>query len=174
MTYLDAQAPVHKVAPALFAGAALFLASAMSISGLNVLGMRFGFGFLPILVLAIWPRQANTLLSLGFVFFAGLFADWAIGGILGQSALIFVLIWGLLRPELRDAPFAPFRLFLMWLAICGLALLVLTLTGYFVHGVFPDLASPGRQMILATFILPLALILRRLLAKRFTDSDDWG
>lgn len=174
MTFLDVQAPQRKIFPAIVAGIALLLAGSVSIAGLNIFGLRTGFGFIPLLVLAIWPRQANALVSLGFVFLAGLFTDWATGGIYGQWALTFVLIWGFLRPELRGSPYSPLSFFLVWLAICGLALVTLSMTGYFVFGIFPDLSVLGRQMILATICLPAAILLRRGLAMRFSDREDWG
>ena len=174
MTYLDVQAPLRKKTPAVVAGVALFLAGAISIAGLNVFGERVGLGFIPYLVLAIWPRRANTLVSLGFVFFGGFFTDWSSGGIVGQSSLIFVLIWGFLRPELRSSPFSPVGLFLVWLAICGLALVVMFLSGMFVLGVQPDFAVLGRQMILATALLPLFLLMRRGVEMRFSDREEWG
>lgn len=174
MTYLDVQAPTRKVWPALLAGLSLFIAGATSIAGLNLFGAHVGFGFVPLLVLTIWPRRANLLLSLGLVFIAGLFTDWATGGVNGQWALVFVLIWGFLRPELRSSPFSPIVLFLVWLATCGLAIAILSLSGYFVFGILPDFASLGRQMILATLMLPLLMLLRRGLAMRFSDNDDWG
>lgn len=174
MTYLDVQAPTRNISSSIVAGLALIIAGALSIAGLNVFGARVGFGFIPLLVLAIWPRRANTLISLGFVFVAGLFADWSTGGITGQWALVFVLVWGFLRPELRSSPFAPFGLFCVWLATCGLALVVLSLSGYFVFGILPDFAALGRQMILASLLLPLFLLLRSGLVKRFSDNEDWG
>lgn len=174
MTYLDVQAPQRRLLPAFIAGFSLVLAGSMSVAGINLFGVRTGFGFVPLLVLAIWPRQANTLISLAFVFSAGLFTDWGTGGIYGQWALTFVLIWGFLRPELRSSPYSPLNLFLVWLATCGLALMVLSLTGYFVLEIYPDFVVLGRQMILATICLPAVMLLRRALAARFSDGEDWS
>ncbi|MEP3653533.1 MAG: hypothetical protein ABJO36_01440 [Litorimonas sp.] len=174
MTFMDVQTQNRKVLPAIVAGVALLIAASSSIAGLNMFGARIGFGFIPLLVLAIWPRRANTLISLPLVFLAGLFTDWATGGITGQWALLFVLVWGFLRPELRSSPFAPISLCLVWLATCGLAIVVLSASGYFVFGLWPDFAALGRQMIFATVLLPLFLLLRHGLALRFSDSEDWG
>ena len=174
MTYLNLQSPSRKIWPTIVAALALFIAAAASISGLNLFGAWLGFGFLPLVVLVIWPRRANRLISLALVFSAGLFTDWATGGIDGQWALIFVLIWGFLRPELRSSPFSPITLFLVWLATCGLALAVLTLSGYFVVGILPDFAAIGRQAIFATCLLPVFLLLRHGLAMRVNDNEDWG
>ena len=174
MTYYEMRAPIYKKLPAVIAGIALFLAGAVSIGGLNLFGGYFGFGFLPLLVLAIWPRHANSLLSLAFVFAAGLFTDWATGNILGQWALVFSLVWGVLRPELRSTPYSPIGISLIWLATCGLALVLLTISGWFVFRILPDFVSLGRQMILASLLLPLVLLLRHSLAKRFSERDEWG
>lgn len=174
MTYLDVQTQTRKVWPALVASLAVFLAGALSIGGVNLFGVHFGFGFIPFLIIAIWPRRAHRVISIAIVFFAGLFMDWATGGVVGQCALIFVLIWGFLRPELRASPFEPINLFLIWLAICGLALVVIFISGYFVFGILPDFAPLGRQMVLATVFLPLLMLLRYGLAVRFSDNEDWG
>lgn len=174
MTYLDVQAPTRKVLPALIAGLALFVAGALSIAGLNLFGAHVGFGFIPLLVITIWPRRAHTVISLALVFFAGLFTDWATGGIVGQCVLVYILTWGFLRPELRSSPFALIGIFSVWLATCGLALVIISLSGYFVFEILPDFAPLGRQMVLATVLLPLMLLLRHGLAARFSDREDWG
>ncbi len=173
MTYLDTQAPIRRIWPAVVAGISLLLASALSVGGLNIFGAFAGFGFLPLVIIAIWPRQANTILSLLFVFMAGIFTDWATAGVIGQWALVYSVIWGVLRPELRSAPYAPVSLLVFWLAICGLAILLLSVSGWFVFGIMPDLRSLGRQMILATFVLPLISLMRGVISRRFSDSEEW-
>lgn len=174
MSYLSAQTPNRKIWPTIVAGLALLIAVASSIAGLNLFGAWVGFGFIPLVILVIWPRRANRLVSLALVFFAGLFMDWATGGVDGQWALVFVVVWGFLRPELRSAPFSPVTLLSVWFAACGLALIILSLTGYFVIRVMPDFAVIGRQILLATCLLPLFLLLRQGLAMRAGDSEDWG
>jgi len=94
MTFLDVQTPQRKTFPALSAGISLFLASAFSIAGMNLFGVWMSFGFFPLLVLSMWPRQANTLISLTLVFLLGLFTDWASGAILGPLRA-FTVYFGL-------------------------------------------------------------------------------
>ncbi len=173
MTFLDAQAPIRRVWPAIIAGIALFLAGAVSIVGVTVFGFRAGFEFFPLLVLAIWPRDANRMVSLLLVFLGGIFTDWATGGIVGQWALVYTVIWGVLRPELRSAPYAFISLFLCWFATCGLAIILIGVSGWFVFSALPDFTSFGRQIIAATVALPIVLVLRGLLAKRFSDGEEW-
>jgi len=174
MTYLSVQNPVKKISPALAAGLALMIAAVISVSGVNVFGLYYGFGFLPLLVLLIWPKRANTLLSLAIVFLAGIFMDWATGGLRGQSSLIFVLVWGYLRPECRSAPFAPVSLFMIWILTCALAILVIAVSGYFVFGINPDFFPLLRQAILATLLFPLLILLRRMVVLRLNENDNWG
>jgi len=137
MTYYEMHAPIRKKTPAVLAGLALFIAGALSIGGINLLGAYAGFEFLPLLVLAIWPRNAHNLLSLAFVFAAGLFTDWATGVTVGQWALVFTVIWGVMRPELRSTPYAPLSFSAMWFAICGLSLVLVSVSGWFVKGIMP-------------------------------------
>lgn len=174
MTYFEMRAPVRKVLPALIAGVALILSGALSIGGVNMFGAYFGFSFVPLLVLTIWPRHANTGVSLIFVFLAGLFTDWGTGGIIGQWALVFLVIWGLLRPELRGLPFSPIGLLTAWIAICGLSFILLSVSGWFVFGVMPDFAALGRQAVSATLLLPVALLMRYIFAKRIGENEAWG
>ena len=174
MTFLGLQTPTKKMSPALIAGAALFLTAAMTISGLNIFGARFGFEFFPLLVLVIWPRRAHTLMSLTLVWFAGFFTDWATGDITGQWALIFILVWGFLRPEMREAPFAPVSLFCVWVLTCLVTMAILSIAGYFIYGILPDFTPLGRQMSLATLLLPIILLLRKAIVVRLKDYDEWG
>lgn len=174
MTYYDMQGPARKTLPAIVAGLALILSGALSIGGVNMFGAYFGFAFIPLLVLAIWPRHANTAVSLILVFLAGLFTDWGTGGILGQWALVFIVIWGLLRPETRSSPFSPIGFFFSWLTICGISFILLSLSGWFVFEILPDSTSLGRQIILATLLLPLALLLRQMIVWRIGENEAWG
>jgi hypothetical protein len=174
MTFYEMRAPVRKVLPAIVAGVALFLSSALSIGGVNLFGAYFGFGFIPLLVLTIWPRHANTGVSLLLVFLAGLFTDWGTGGIIGQWTLVYLVIWGFLRPELRAAPFSLSGLLLAWVAICGITFILIILSGWFVFGIMPDFATLGRQIVFASMMLPMALLSRYIFAKRISENEAWG
>jgi len=48
------------------------------------------------------------------------------------------------------------------------------LSGMFVLGIRPDFAVLGRQMILATVLLPVFLLMRRGIEMRFSDREEWG
>jgi len=174
VTFLSPQAPIRRTWPAIVAGSALVLAGALSIGGIHLFGAQFGFRFIPLLVLAIWPRKANTILSIIFVFFAGVFTDWAAGDVVGQQAFLFMLVWGFLRPELLNPTLSWSRSFLVWGGICCLAIFVTTLSGWFVYGIMPDFLAFGRQLVLATMLLPVVLIVRLILEKRYSDGEDWG
>lgn len=173
MTFRDAQAPVRSVKPALFAGLALFLGGALSIVSVNIWGQSISFAFIPLLVIAIWPRRANEIVSVTLVFAAGLFTDWASGGVTGQWALVFLMTWMLLRPELRDNAYSASQFITAWLAICGLALILLSLTGWFAYRILPDFMTFVRQIALVTVLLPLIFGLRHWLARLFGSDEDW-
>lgn len=174
MTFYEMRGLNPKVLPAIVAGLALLLSGAMTAGGVTLFGAYIGFGFLPLLVLTIWPRHANSIFSLVFVFSAGLFTDWGTGGIVGQWALVFLIIWGFFRPELRSSPFSPIGLVFVWCVTCGLAVIVLTLTGWFVYGILPDFMSFARQILLASLLLPVVVLLRYLIAKRIGENEAWG
>lgn len=173
MTFRESAVPIRSVWPAIFAGFALFLAGALSILSVRVLGLTAGFGFLPLTILAIWPRRASELASVILVFLAGIFTDWATGGVVGQWALTFTLVWMLFRPELREQPYAAVKLMLVWGLICGFAVLLLSISGWVVYRILPDPTSFALQILMATLLLPLVLLLRRWLAHLFGDADEW-
>jgi len=174
MSYYNLATPIRKIGPAISAGIALFFSGALSISGLNLFGSYIAFAFVPLTVLIIWPRRAHALLSIAIIFLAGIFTDWATGGLFGQWALTFIVVWALLRPELRSSPYAVLSLLFVWFIACALAALVVSVSGWFVYNTVPDLRSLGRQAVLATFILPLVLLLRFGVATLLGDNDDWG
>jgi cell shape-determining protein MreD len=146
----------------------------MSVLSLNVFNTSAGFGFVPLLVILLWPRRANGPISVAGVFIAGLFTDWATGGVLGQWALIYVLGFALLRPEIRNMPFAFLRALLAWFVLAGLAAVLLYASGQFVFGVPADVVAILRQILLATAILPFLLIIRNRLAGATGSSEQWG
>lgn len=173
MTYFGTQTPSRPVLPAVIAGIALILAGVLSVGGLNIFGARYGFGFCPLIVIAIWPRQAHNVLSVFLIFLAGIFTDWATAGVVGQWSLTLVVTWALMRPELRSEPFSPMSFGLIWFGICCLAVLLLTLSGRFVFGLFPDFSTFARQALIATLFLPVIMLLRAPLARLFSDGDEW-
>jgi len=117
------------------------------------------------------PTAKNpSCIECGALFILG--KRWAGGAILGQWALIFVLVWGFLRPEMRNSPYSPVKFILAWLAICALAFVVLSVSGYFVFGIMPDFHVFGRQIIMATICLPFILLLRGGLSRLFGDLED--
>mgnify|MGYP001115335226 CR=1 FL=1 len=174
MTFRDTQAPIRSIWAAIGAGLALLLAGALSIISVNLFGQNASFAFLPLIVIAIWPRRASEIASVIAVFAAGIFTDWATGGVVGQWALVFILAWMVFRPELRDQPYAFFQTLIIWVMICGLAIVLLSASGWFIYKVAPDYLALGRQVLLATAVLPFILLLRRWLAYFTGDADEWG
>jgi len=173
MTFYDMRGPSQKILPAIVAGLALTLAGAVSIGGVNMFGANFGFEFLPLIVLVIWPRDAHPIVSLIFVFAAGLFTDWGTGGIIGQWAVVFSIIWGFFRPELRSSPFSPISMIFVWLSVCLASSIVISLSGWFVFGIMPDFMALARQILLATLLLPIALFLRHVVSRRIGENEAW-
>ena len=174
MTFVDLQSSQRSVKLALAAGLLLAFLSAVSVLNVNVAGWRVGFGFVPLLVVLLWPRRANGPVSVAVVFLSGLFADWSMGGVVGQWALVYTVIFALLRAELRNEPFAFLRCFFAWLVAVGFVIILLFVSGHFVFGVLPDFGSLLRQAALGTAVLPFVLALRHWTARMAGATDDWS
>ena len=173
MTFRDVAAPIRSIPIAVFAGFILFVMGALSILSINIFGYELGFGFVPLLVLLIWPRRANEIVSLILVFLAGIFTDWGTAGAIGQSSLVYIVTWALFRPELRVEPYAIRSLIIIW-GLIGLLVSALILgTGLFIYRVVPDVQSLFLQFILASLIIPIFLLLRFWIVSRFINRDEW-
>lgn len=174
MSFRDVKTPTRSLPAALIAGVFLILAGAFSIVSINVLGKSASLGFLPLIVLVLWPRRANEMASIILIFLAGLFTDWAVGGVVGQSTLIFTIVWIFFRPEMREEPYAFLSLFIIWVLISLLAAALISAAGWFVYRVTPDIMALILQFSVATVMLPCFLLLRRWIAQLYGNGDEWG
>jgi len=174
MSFRDMSTPLRSLPAAIIAGVFLILAGAFSIVSVNVLGKSVSFGFLPLIVLVLWPRRASEMASIVMIFLAGLFTDWAVGGVIGQSTLIFTIVWMIFRPEMREDPYALFSLLIVWVLIGLLASALIIAAGWFVYRVKPDLVALILQFSLATIMLPCVLLLRRWVTRFYGNGDEWG
>jgi len=174
MTFRDVSAPIRSIWPAVFASLGLLLAGALSVISVSLFGQVASFAFLPLIVLAIWPRRANELASIAFIFLAGLFTDWASGGVPGQWVLVYTLVWMLFRPEMRDQPYAILRFIVIWILICGFATIILSLSGWVIYRVLPDFSAFAFQFVAASLPLPIILLLRHWLAHLSGDAESRG
>jgi len=174
MNFRHSSIVTRSIPAAMLAGLCLLLAGALSIVSVNIFGQIANFAFLPLIIILLWPRRASEIGSLIVIFIAGLFADWAIGGIIGQSSLIFTIVWMIFRPEMREDPYGFLRLIFIWCLVCILASALISLAGWFVYRVSPDIMAFCLQFFIATLILPFIFVLRRWTALRFAGGDEWG
>ena len=173
MTFRDVSVSNRSIPIALLAGLCLAVAGALSILSIRGFGQTFSFGFIPLLVLLIWPTRSNEIASLAIIFIAGVFTDWGTAGAIGQSSLIYICIWMLFRPEIRVDPYVFRRLFIVWVLIGIFSVILLSVTGVFIYRIAPDFKSFLTQFILATVFLPIVLGLRYWINARFFSREDW-
>ncbi len=173
MSFRDVSVPNRSVPIAVIAGLCLAMAGALSVLSISVFSQTFGFGFLPLIVLLIWPRRANEIASLITIFIAGIFTDWGTAGAIGQSSLLYTCIWMLFRPEIRIDPYVFRRLIIVWVLIGVFSILLLSSSGLFIYRVLPDFRSFLTQFILATVLLPIVLSIRYWIFIRFVSRDEW-
>ena len=154
------------------ATAALFLACVISVLHINLPGGAISFQLLPLLIISLWPRGINSILTIITFFLMGLFMDWGSQGALGQWAVIYLSLFAIMRPDRRDRPLSVFfsiKAWLMGVLIGGCALIV---TGWFAYGIGPNFIVLFQQALLVTILIPAILFLRYILVYLMTDPSD--
>lgn len=152
---------------------ALFFCALASVISLRLFGAGVSLTWLPLIVVALWPRDIFPSLSLAIVFSVGLFVDWANAFAPGQWALCYAVCLYVLKPWNRQKRLrAPGALVNAVIATL-ISMAVLLVTGRFVYGVWPDPKALALGAALALVILPIVMLLRRSVWRWLTDPDDW-
>lgn len=172
MAVVSNTAPVRRnshLVPAVLALAVCGLVSPLHVT---LFGASWPLIWLPLAVVALWPRQASALPSAVLLLLGGLWVDWATLGAPGQWALVFLVTYAVMRPDQSE----PRRGLISAYARAGLALLVavpvLALVGRGVYGVWPDWLVLGRGVSVMLLALPAIALIRDLLAGRASRYDD--
>lgn len=153
---------------------ALMIASIISFMSVKVSNQSVSLTWLPLLLIAMWPRYISPIWSVVLCLLFGLFVDWGSAGAPGQWALVYLSCYAFLRPEKRGEKLSILRAILNWLVVCFVAFVVFSVTGKIVYGEWPKLNYFAEQAGLATLLLPVAFMLRQSLRYFLTDPDERG
>jgi len=82
---------------ALNSGAGLCLAALLAAMTFNVFGNPVSLYFVPIIILFLWPSNADISLSYLLIFIGGLIMDLMTGSLLGGWSLFFLLMFMFIR-----------------------------------------------------------------------------
>ena len=170
MTFVN-QTPVRRNGHLVPAALALAAAGLLCVLHLRLFGSSWPLLWLPVTVVALWPSRVGPVLSAVALVAGGLWVDFATLGAPGQWPLVFLMIYAIIRPDQRPAPDG-FVSGLSRVAVALiLAVVVIGVTGRVVYGVWPDVTSVGRGVLVAMLLSPL-VILGRAAATRAVSGDD--
>ena len=136
--------------------------------GVGLGNLTLSLWLVPLLAIHLWPRYASTGWSVLLILAVAFAADLAGGLRLGTSALLALLLFGAIRPDLRPDDIGELRMWLTFsVAILALVSLVALATG--------EWRSPLGLLIdalVAIALFPLVFRLLRLLRGRGGDSRE--
>lgn len=142
----------------------LAVASLVSAVHIDLFGTTWSLLWLPFLIVALWPRRAHPLVTAVILFLAGLWLDWATLGAPGQWALVFLITFAILRPDLEARPRGVLAAYRRFGAALLLGVPVFIVTGWLVYRAWPDWISLVKGVSLAALILPVISFLRDRIA----------
>ena len=170
MTFAS-QTPVRRNGHLVPTALALAVTGLLCVLHLRLLGASWPLLWLPVTVVALWPSRVSPVLSALVLVAGGLWVDFATLGAPGQWPLVFLMIYAVIRPDQRAAPNGLVSGLSRVAVALIIAVAVLGLTGRIVYGVWPDVTSIGRGVLVAMLLSPLA-IAGRAAATRAMSGDD--
>jgi len=138
-----------------------FILSLLGIISFSAFGYQVSLQWLPLLAIALWPRNATPIVSVIAILLLGLFQDWLGYGVPGQWAFVYLLLFIIIRPFERLKPLHFGQASMLWLMSSIFTAVTLTLTGRLIYGVWPDFARLLAPAFTATVLFPIFWILRQ-------------
>lgn len=152
----------------------LFICSILSVLHVNLPGGSVSLLLLPLLIVSLWPRGVNSIVSIVTFFLMGMLVDWGTNGAVGQWAMIYLAIFTVLRPDRREQSVN----FLGAIGLWGLGLMIgivmLIVTGWLAYGALPNFISLMKQAMLVSVLMPLVVAIRSVTRYLLTDPHDRG
>lgn len=150
----------------------LFLFCFVGMLGFQFFSLHYSLFLVPLSIIYFWPRTSDGIVSFIGLFLAGLLMDVLSGGGLGQNALIYLICFGVFRPDLRlrtPALGTAWLEFAIWLMI---ATIILIVQDSFLDTYSINFTSLLRSIIIALVLFPLIFGLRRIGRSLFFGEDD--
>lgn len=133
--------------------------SLLSMVSFRFAGFQAALTFVPLIAIFFWPKEASRGLSSVFIFCLGMIVDFLSAGPLGLWAMIYLLCYGVLRPDNRKTEK---QLQSLWLAFAvwgGLVTLLVVFIGWiFINGrtaVTATLSQLAISLVIFPFIFAL-------------------
>lgn len=143
--------------------------SLLSMLSFRLAGFQASLIFVPLMAVFFWPREASRGLSSGFIFSLGLIVDFLSAGPPGLWAIIYLLCYGILRPDNRGTERHLRRLWLAYAGWCGLVAILIVLMGWiFIDGRTAVTATLS-QVVISLVIFPFIYALYQ--AAHFFSED---
>ena len=117
---------------ALQASLVLWLSILLAVVNVNFFGQTLSFLFIPLIAIYLWPKEADIFLTYCFIFVAGLALDFLSGGPTGLWAIIFLVCYGILRPDQRGPELGLIETWLnfaLWMSVVAAGFFLAKLIG---------------------------------------------
>ncbi len=155
----DTITPIRARAYALQGGLAMLVLVTLSAVNLNLIGTPLSFLFVPLILVYLWPRGADKVLSYCLLFGCGILFDVLTGTAIGFWALIFMTGLAVIQPTLmnREATFnVSWVGFITWMSIWAAILLGLN----FISAKELDIVNFIIQICIAILVFPFVYAIR--------------
>lgn len=151
---------------------ALLLSCFISVLHVYLPGGAVSLLLLPMLIVSLWPRGVNAVMTIVTFCLIGIFMDWGTHGTLGQWALTYLAIFAVLRPDRRENPVRFIGAAALWAMGLLIGTVMLIVTGWLVYGVLPNFAVLFRQAILVSALMPFVIMIRNMVRFFLMDPND--
>jgi len=144
----------------------------LSVLHVNLPGGSVSLLLLPLLIVSLWPRGVNPVVTIVTFFVMGMFMDWGTNGALGQWAIIYLSVFIGLRPDRRDGRVSFLGAIGLWGVGLAIGALMIVITGWLVYATLPNFTVLFRQALLISIMMPLAVFIRNIVRLLLTDPQD--
>ena len=152
----------------------MLLLTIIGVLSVNLFGRNVSFSLLPLLGVILWPRGSLPVASILAMLIFGLLLDFLTGGPLGLWALVYLILFALLRPHQRLKPHTFKTAFLQVLGGLILALVLAFGLAWFASGHRPDIALMLAPLLAAIGFFPLVYGLRYFFKQILGGADERG
>jgi len=152
----------------------LFVCSVLSVLNINLPGGSVSLLLLPLLIVSLWPRVVNSIISIAAFFIMGILVDWGTNGALGQWAMIYLAVYAVLRPDRREQSVSFIGAVGLWLLGLLVGTVMLIVTGWIVYAALPNFVGLLKQVVLVSLLMPIVVAVRSVTRFILTDPHDRG